>query len=407
MFLTESWFWRGTQSAVFYYVSCSPCLDASYRRQRRKEAARSEKAKPDIVSTQPGVVQQPGAFETNEAWVEELVAGPGPPKGWKADEILQRRREGKLHQKTKVAQENNAFPMFQLDATRHNPALQNDEPESLESTANPSSYLHEPAVPDDNISGSSSESAEAEVVKPKMSSGRPRVDRRMSSTIYNIRDTLRSSLHPESWNWIRYDREDEVLRGFNERINRMWDRATGHGSVAKPSSEESMSQSGRKRAATNESERYDYYRARNPAVNDLHPPVVSQLPVTRDEVAWMLLPPPRAAVMEGKVKPEVDLKMRWPLAKIGTTKDEMLDQDAKMRRRKATPPLSYNAASEDSSMEDTPPSPGQLRDQVGRASRPTSLPLEFELIPTKPSQISVPTSPGSWDLGLGGLRLTL
>ena len=53
---------------------------------------------------------------------------------------------------------------------------------------------------------------------------------------------------------------------------------------------------------------------------EMHPPVVSQLPSTRENAAWMLLPPPRAAVMEGKVPPDTDAgKMRWPLAIIGTT----------------------------------------------------------------------------------------
>lgn len=45
-----------------------------------------------------------------------------------------------------------------------------------------------------------------------------------------------------------------------------------------------------------------YYQARNPAVNDLHPPVVSTQPTHRSETQWMLQPPPKAKIMEGKEK---------------------------------------------------------------------------------------------------------
>ncbi len=40
--------------------------------------------------------------------------------------------------------------------------------------------------------------------------------------------------------------------------------------------------------------------ARNPPVNDLHPPVVSTAPSSREETRWMLQPPPSAKIMEGK-----------------------------------------------------------------------------------------------------------
>lgn len=66
-----------------------------------------------------------------------------------------------------------------------------------------------------------------------------------------------------------------------------------------------------------ESDRYDYRRGKNPALNDLHPPPVSQLPATRDDAAWMMLPPPSAAVMAGRKRPGTELEMRWPLAIIG------------------------------------------------------------------------------------------
>ena len=71
---------------IFYYVSLTPCIEYKYKRRRKHEAKQAEKAEAEIVSQQPGLVRQPRAFQTNEQWAEELMLGPGPPKGWKGDE---------------------------------------------------------------------------------------------------------------------------------------------------------------------------------------------------------------------------------------------------------------------------------------------------------------------------------
>lgn len=204
------WLLRGIQSAIFYYVSCSPCLEHKYRKQRRREAREAADA---VVTTEPGVIRQPTAFQTNEQWAEELILGPGPPKQWKSDEVL-----------AKVKQKFKSSPQ--------------DGPRSS-------------------------------------------MDRRLSNTFENVKESLRQSLHPEKWNWIRYDREDEVLWGLGDKVTRIWDKVTNI---------HQEDPTGKKRADTNENDR-DYMRGRIPAVNDLHPAVVSQLPATREEAAWMLLPP--------------------------------------------------------------------------------------------------------------------
>ncbi|KAL2847995.1 hypothetical protein BJX68DRAFT_107182 [Aspergillus pseudodeflectus] len=79
------WLYRGAQSAVFYYVTCTPCASSLDRRKRKKEAARSrserEKYQSDaIVTDQPQPFPQPTPFSTNQGWMEELALGPGPPK---------------------------------------------------------------------------------------------------------------------------------------------------------------------------------------------------------------------------------------------------------------------------------------------------------------------------------------
>lgn len=76
----------------------------------------------------------------------------------------------------------------------------------------------------------------------------------------------------------RYQREDENLWGISS------DSIT------------SMS-----RSSTTGSRTGYYYVARNPAVNDLHPPVVSTQPTHPSQTRWMLQPPPSAKIMEGKM----------------------------------------------------------------------------------------------------------
>lgn len=79
----------------------------------------------------------------------------------------------------------------------------------------------------------------------------------------------------EDWNKRRYQRDDEILWGDDT------DDDDGRG-------------------IANHNGIGSYYYSRNPAVNDLHPPVVSKLSTRRSETRWMLQPPPSARIMEGK-----------------------------------------------------------------------------------------------------------
>ncbi|KAJ5247474.1 hypothetical protein N7468_002457 [Penicillium chermesinum] len=77
------WLYRGAQSAVFYYATCTPCAESADRRKRRKDAARTqremERRAPEIITDQPRLFPQPTAFSTNPGWREEIAMGPGPP----------------------------------------------------------------------------------------------------------------------------------------------------------------------------------------------------------------------------------------------------------------------------------------------------------------------------------------
>ncbi|OAP60906.1 hypothetical protein AYL99_05908 [Fonsecaea erecta] len=308
-----NWFLRGVQSAVFYYVSCSPWLGYKHRRKRRREAKEQAQAKAEIVVTQPGIVTQPGPFQTNEAWAEELMLGPGPPKGWKKDTLLQ-----KIQKKV---------PKEPPGSNPQPPSAETPAPSSEpgNSSARPSTPLTDsPTELSIRTSSTTNEVGDVDVIaswnKSASDQERPPRERRLSSAMENFKDSLRTTLHPPKWNWKRYDREDEILAGFTERVTRIWNRATSgmhHEDAEEQQEGGEPSTYRRKRAPTDESERYDYNRVRHPEVNDLHPPVVSQLPATRAEAAWMLLPPPSAAVMEARTRPAAEPEMRFPLCVIG------------------------------------------------------------------------------------------
>lgn len=88
----------------------------------------------------------------------------------------------------------------------------------------------------------------------------------------------------EGWNRRRYQREDEMLWGIN---------------MSRSGSQKGTPKGGRSRAGTTSSA-CSYQYGCNPAVNDLHPPIVSTWPTNKSEMRWMLQPPPPARVMEGK-----------------------------------------------------------------------------------------------------------
>lgn len=109
-----------------------------------------------------------------------------------------------------------------------------------------------------------------------------------------------SRISGEGWNRKRYQREDEALWGHDVPGpgQRIMD------AIAKAGSQAGRLLEGRlyKNDPGKEEEEApaQTYYARNPPVNDLHPPVVSTAPASRDETRWMLQPPPPAKVMEGK-----------------------------------------------------------------------------------------------------------
>lgn len=113
--------------------------------------------------------------------------------------------------------------------------------------------------------------------------------------------TESSRISGDGWNRKRYQREDEALWGhdISGPGQRIMDAIARAGSSAGRLLDLGLSRNGPLREEESPSPS-NYYLAKNPPVNDLHPPVVSTAPSNRDETRWMLQPPPAAKIMEGK-----------------------------------------------------------------------------------------------------------
>ncbi|KAI4262773.1 MAG: hypothetical protein L6R42_002052 [Xanthoria sp. 1 TBL-2021] len=210
-----SWLWRGTQSAIFFYLSCVPCSEFAYRRRRRKNAARSKAEKETDQDPYP----HPAPFSTNAYWREEITMGPGPPqKNGKVRREQERKRWGGRGTNDKENQR---------------------------------------GLMTGNSADTGASSADTVVARDSLQ-GVAELDQQRRSG--------------DNWNRRRYQREDEILWGFDDTS----EDGAGGGK--------------------------DYTNVRNPSVNDLHPPVVSTISTNRSETRWMLQPPPSAKIMEGKVQ---------------------------------------------------------------------------------------------------------
>lgn len=207
-----SWFWRGAQSAVFYYLSCTPWFSYLHERKREKERnqARAAKAGEDVEN---GEYVHPLPSDTNAHWHEEIMMGPG----------LKRGRISKEKAKS-------------------------------ESTKRLNTGDQDSSIGDRSLMTASS------------GDGLDEID------IVDI-----------SWNKKKYERPDEFLWGSDD---------PNCGSYASLSS----------RAANKPLVSGDgaYYNAPNPAVSELHPPVLCNRPRHVSQALWMTQPPPPAKVMEGK-----------------------------------------------------------------------------------------------------------
>ncbi|KAI4117510.1 MAG: hypothetical protein LQ345_002267 [Seirophora villosa] len=198
-----------------------------------------------------------------------------------------------------------------------------------------------------------------------------------TSSLQGVAEMEQERRSEEGWNRRRYQREDESLWGLDDGSE------DGH-----PFTE-------------------TYCTARNPEVNDLHPPVVSTQPTHRSETRWMLQPPPSAKVMEGKERAlrsrsgsgGSNGSSRRGVIGLGRQIGERM-VEKKRKEGQAAPEASSGSAamSRATSRESTDPTRGQRhdRDAPVRVSTDTATSAADSFRGGKPEWIDIPSpSPAS------------
>ncbi|KAH9904173.1 hypothetical protein F4778DRAFT_85218 [Xylariomycetidae sp. FL2044] len=231
------------QSAIFYLVSCAPCLQARHHQQSKIRAKKERDEKVRLQAEYPGSYQHPDPFNTNPYWSEEIMMGP--------------------HTKTKK-------------------------------------YTGGTSKDTGQRGLNSADKEHASVAGSSVGIGSPNPG--SSPTVVADDGKLSfSTTLSDDWNRKRYQREDEELWGHElyRTGHKLMDAIKHAGSSAGRLLEVSLGME--PKPITEEDRQKFYFAPRNPPVNDYHPPIVRQVPLHRDGHMWMLQPPPAAKVMEGKV----------------------------------------------------------------------------------------------------------
>jgi hypothetical protein len=233
------------QSAIFYVFACTPCTKAREHRQSKRQAKKDRQEKTRLEAEMPHLYRHPDPFNTNPYWSEEIMMGPSLP----------RKKTGASSKNTSQRGLNSAGR------------------ESRSTTAS--------SIVIGNTTVGSSPTVVPEEGELSLS-------------------TSMSMSFSEDWNKKRYQREDEELWGHEFSLaGQLMDAIKQAGTSAGRMIEATL---GKEHKSITEEDRYNFYTpAKNPPVNDYHPPVVSQRPKHKDAAKWMLQPPPPAKIMEGKV----------------------------------------------------------------------------------------------------------
>ncbi|AEO65886.1 uncharacterized protein THITE_2065711 [Thermothielavioides terrestris NRRL 8126] len=258
------------QSAIFYFLACTPCHEFHHQHKTRQHAKRERQRKERIVMEQPHLYRHPDPFHTNPYWDEEIRMGPSLPKKRRGSEGIAK----SLSQRRLTAASRDGRPSI---GTGSSVVVSMSE---LGSIASP-----RPSTSPANAQGLAS----APTVVPEEEPTSPALSK--TASISTNAD----------WNLKRYQREDEELWGHESAWSgrhKLMDAIKHAGTTAGRYMESKL---GLEKQITDEDRYNFYFTPRNPPVNDYHPPVVSSRPAHKDALRWMLQPPPPAKVMEGKV----------------------------------------------------------------------------------------------------------
>ncbi|KAK4101652.1 hypothetical protein N658DRAFT_506842 [Parathielavia hyrcaniae] len=259
------------QSALFYFLACTPCNQLQHQHKTRQQAKREREIKERIVMEQPHLYRHPDPYQTNPYWGEEIRMGPSLPKKRKGSDGFSK----SLSQRRLTAASRDGRPSIGAGSSVVASSMS-----EMGSLASPRSSTNPVAVPG-TASGPTVVADEEDPTSPTLSK------------------TISISTSAD-WNVKRYQREDEELWGEDSTWSghKLMDVIKQAGSTAGRYMEFKL---GLEKQVTDEDRYNFYFTPRNPPVNDYHPPVVSSKPAHKDALRWMLQPPPPAKVMEGKV----------------------------------------------------------------------------------------------------------
>ncbi|KAK3900304.1 hypothetical protein C8A05DRAFT_17378 [Staphylotrichum tortipilum] len=258
------------QSALFYFLACTPCLQLQHQHKTRQQAKRDREMKERIVMEQPHLYIHPDPFHTNPYWDEEIRMGPSLPKKRKNSDAASKSTS---QRRLMAASRDGGRPSI---GTGSSVVVSMSDMASIASPRPSTS-----PVPLAGVESTPTVVPEEDPTSPTLSK------------------TVSISTSAD-WNMKRYQREDEELWGSEPSWSghKLMDAIKQAGTTAGRYMESKL----RSERHVTEEDRYNFYfTPRNPPVNDYHPPVVSSKPAHKDALRWMLQPPPPAKVMEGKV----------------------------------------------------------------------------------------------------------
>ncbi|KAG5951843.1 hypothetical protein E4U53_002128 [Claviceps sorghi] len=226
------------QSAVFYFLACTPCAKVRHRQKAKTQAKKERVEKAKIESEQPGLYRHPSPFNTNPYWQDEINMGPSLPK----------------------------------KAVSKNPSQRGLTSSGRESvTLSMSEHT--------TVGGSRTRFSDSATTMPPdaMSEdwNRRRGYQREDEELWG------------QWSGLGPGSPSKLMDAFSkarDSAGRLIESTLGI-----------------EKEVTDQERRDFYLSPKNPPVNEYHPPVVSSKPPHKDARKWMLQPPPSAKIMEGKV----------------------------------------------------------------------------------------------------------
>lgn len=271
------------QSAVFYILSCTPCIGLREHHKAKARARKHEKQRAKEALENPDVYHQPIATEINPYWSEEIERGPrlpmkknGAPIKNPSQRHLPSSGKGSLSSSGALSS-GHTLPGSPIEESEDEDVTKGYQREDEELWGIHIKHFERQASysTQDTFAPSEYDCDDDRIVSPRLGhrfmdsvvKAGSKVGSKASGLIEAARAEIGSSRGP------RDDQNEPDFRGYNPpRVEQKGAAFYGYRPPVK-----------------------------NQPLNDYHPPVASAEVHDKDSYRWMLQPPPPATVMSGKV----------------------------------------------------------------------------------------------------------